>query len=176
MSAASTHRASPSSDREFAQRLREEAHAYESKFSEAVHRRICDAVLEQRVPGIKLAHADNRPGSRVWAALASAAVILLAITLAWRFDKPVDDANHSPSIAAGNLPREILIVAPDASSLPVMVDRAALRVDRMLDDELLLEQWAYLEHDARVLAYAVTGDSLRAFLQPADSIGETERQ
>jgi len=112
----------------------------------------------------------------MWAALASAAVILLAITLARRGEKSTDVTTSAPSKVAGNTTREIVVATPVAGSLPVIVDRASLQVDRMLRDKLVLEQWAYLEHDARVLAYAVTGNSLRAFLHPAALLHEPERQ
>ncbi|HEY5313412.1 MAG TPA: hypothetical protein VIK18_12875 [Pirellulales bacterium] len=56
------------------------------------------------------------------------------------------------------------------------MDRAATQAGEFVNQKLVAKQLAYLEHDARVLASAMTGGSLDSILslQPAARDGPTD--
>jgi hypothetical protein len=154
--------------------LRQEARAAQAGFSEPLHRNICQAVRQLKADEISLEHPSRGRVRPRLAGLAVAAVVVLAAVFAWRTGSPakVPQPPASPAPVASPMPMAHL---PGAPSLPGMMDRAAIEVDRLISDKLVVEQWAYLEHDACLLANAVTGGSLRRFVQPASSAREPNR-
>jgi hypothetical protein len=153
-------------ERAFGELLRQEAQAGQPEFSERLHRDICYAVRQSHAD-----HVSNRVPHRRgplwrWALPAAAAVLMLAVFFGWRNGNLFHFAEHR--VPGASDPGSIAVAhLPAAPSLPGLMDRAALEVDRLITEKLVAEQWAYLEHDALVLANAVTGGSLRRFVQPS---------
>ena len=143
--------------------LRQEVRAAQAEFSEPLHQNICHAVRQVKADEISLEHPSRGRVRPRLAGLAVAAVVVLAAMFGWRSGNPAK-VPQPPAPVASPMPMAHL---PGAPSLPGMMDRAAIEVDRLISDKLVVEQWAYLEHDVRLLANALTGGSLRRFVQPA---------
>jgi hypothetical protein len=154
--------------------LRQEARAVQAEFSEPLHQNICQAVRQLKADEISLEHSSRGRARPRLAGLAVAAVVVLAAVFAWRNGNPAKVPQHAAPPAPVASPMTMAHL-PGAPSLPGMMDRAAIEVDRLISDKLVVEQWAYLEHDARLLANALTGGSLRRFVQPAGSEREPNR-
>ena len=163
----------PHDERAFGDLLRQEARATEPKFSEPLHQSICQAVRQFKADQISIQPAGSGRVRLWWAPLAVTVFVLAAI-FARRADNPAQAPEHSPPPALHPNPITIAHLH-GAPSLPGLVDRAAIEVDRLISDKLVAEQLTYLEHDARVLANAVTGGSLRRFVQPAAHAREPGR-
>jgi hypothetical protein len=163
----------PHDESAFGELLRREAKAHQPEFSERLHQDVCHAVRQSQADRVSLA-PHHRVAHWLWAPLAVAALLVLAVCWGWQSGGffhvtqrgPVD-SEPSPVVAAH------LSTAP---SLPGLMDQAALEVDRLISEKLVTEQLAYLEHDALVLANAVTGGSLRRFVPPAAATPAAEQR
>ena len=165
-------------DERLAQHLREDALHHRSEFSESLHRRICDAIEQDRT---KPTHDDDdllpQPRRRSdWLAVALAASLILAVLLAWqtsrnapvarlpvapRMDLPVNEKEPS-TFAPSSDPShaEDSVVPPIAKGIsPITPPTSGEEAKQMLariDGTLASSQWAFLDHDARLTWQLVT--------------------
>jgi len=164
----------PHDESAFGELLRGEAKASQPGFSERLHQDICHAVRQSQADRVLLPLTEHPRTHWRWAPLAVAAVLVLAIFWGWRSGGFVHVPQRGP---AGLEPGSIMANdLPAAPSLPRLMDQAALEVDRLIGEKLVTEQWAYLEHDALVLANAVTGGSLRRFVPPTPAAPAADRR
>jgi hypothetical protein len=155
----------PHDESAFGELLRREAKASHPDFSERLHQDICHAVRQSQADQVSLPLINRGVTQRRWASLAVAAAVVLAIFWGWQSGSFIHVLERGP---IGPEPSPVVAAhMPATPSLPGLMDRAALEVDRLISEKLVTEQWAYLEHDALVLANAVTGGSLRRFVPPA---------
>jgi hypothetical protein len=150
-------------EQSFGDLLRQEARASQPGFSGPLHSDICHAVRQLKADQLVIQHAGVARMRRLWSSLAVAAVVVLVTIVAWRTDRPAEIPERRQAHAAD--PAAIAQL-PGTPSLSEWVDRVALNVDRRIADTFVTEQLAYLEHDTRVLASAVTGGSLLRFVEP----------
>jgi len=136
--------------RALAEALKREAEAMRPEFSESLHARICSALKQDGVRAAPLPGASWRGHPRLWAA--AAAVCLLGVSLAvWQLIGPSAPlpVPAVPAIEEAKLP-EVTDPLRELSEATVEPRRTAQLVGLTLDSSLTLNQWASLDHDARL--------------------------
>ena len=142
------NRLTPDDEKILADRLKREAQASRPQFSELLHARICRAIGQSKLQTARRPAAVQWPWR--WAYAAIAATLLVGVSLvAWRL-----------STAPGPSPRPpVEDLARDDSARPLRelprldeVDRTVTQVGSLVDSTLTTQQWAYLDHDARLVA------------------------
>jgi len=158
---------SPRDERRLAERLRREAEQQQPAFSEALHRRIVEALPSRETmprPG-----GARRPAPRLWLAAALVASIAVAAVLVVSrvLDHPAPGPptpDETAAVPKQHTPRERMprekapSPEPDAGEqgeldpLGAVAGGTPANVDRLVDATLARSKWAYLDHDARLAA------------------------
>jgi hypothetical protein len=142
-------RMSPDEERALAERLKGEAQASRPAFSEDLHARICGAVRAGQAGPDR--PRDALAGRARWAYVALAAACLVgAAALAWRLTTPAVSPANAPDTA--KLPAGPSSPPTDLETLTGIPDRTAEHVGALVESTLANQQWAYLDHDARLAA------------------------
>lgn len=130
-------------------RLRGEAQASRPAFSEDFHERICRAIEQRKATA-------ERPSARLrlrWRLLsvAVAVTLLVAVSLVARHLNRPPDAIPTPSETAVIDPSKNVDVPEDVEFVMEMPEATAESIGMLVDETLSAGQWAYLDHDARLL-------------------------
>ena len=150
-------------ERVLGEQLRQEADAERPQFSTDLHQQLCRAVqhvapcttMESSIfrrhaakPRVNFSRGSLSNRSRiVWGGLAIVGVLFL---VGWNVSKDVWWSSmtvHEP-IAAGRTGEPTTSLA----TLAMLPDRATVRVEQWVVTAMTASQWAYLEHDARLVA------------------------
>jgi hypothetical protein len=152
-------------EKKLADRLKAEARADRPEFSEALHARICQAVQCTETPA-------QRPGgfprlARRWLGATIAALLLIGFSIVlWRAGRPshIAEGPEDRSPVRVVVPENAVVDNPvpdsivtDAEPLAVPSVQTAGRLGLLVDSSISAGQWAYLDHDARVVMDMLIG-------------------
>ena len=136
-------------EKNLADHLRREAETTRPEFSETLHGRILRTLEDRKSPARQ--HGQASWPRRRWAYAAVAATLLIgASLLAWRLSTTTGPGpGPAEEIATGDDPAGPPAVLPAMVDVAGMADGTTQQVGT-LASVLTTEQWAYLDHDARV--------------------------
>ena len=143
------NRITPAEEKTLADWLRREAEATRPEFSETLHGRIRRTLEDRKAPARQRGRT-SWPGRR-WAYAAVAATLMIGVSLlAWRLSTPTGPgpgpAQQTATVGDPAQPPAVLSPLVDVAG---MTDRTTQQVGT-LASVLTTQQWAYLDHDARV--------------------------
>lgn len=137
-------------NRALAEALKREAEAMRPEFSEGLHERICVALRQSQARAAPLLVASWR--GRRWISAAVAAVCVIGVSLAaWQLIGPSAPVPVPvvPVVEEAKLP-EASDPLEGWSEATVEPRRTVQLVGLMVDSNLTVNQWASLNHDARL--------------------------
>jgi len=145
-----TERISREQERALAARLKHEAEAMRPEFSESLHARICEAIRqgEARTPPVPVPAWRQRR----WISAVAAAACVLGVSLAarqWIGPSAPQPRPVGPVVEETDLP-EVPDPLQELSEVTVEPRRKVELVGLMVDSNLTVDQWASLNHDARL--------------------------
>ena len=140
----------PGQEKSLAERLKREAAASRPAFSEALHDRICRAIRDKNAPPAPLpsgrSTARRASLAMVAAALAAAATVVLLVWRPWESTEPQPGPVQPTAAAPETAPNPLA----DLENLPVLGQPTPGQLGLLVDATLANQQWAYLDHDARL--------------------------
>jgi hypothetical protein len=142
-------RISPDEEKALADGLKREAAASRPRFSEPLHARICRAVSVRRAEaGVQ--SLRRRVQWRLASAAAAASALVCAALVAWAIYSYYlpGPATQPPELAG--VERENLDPLGELGAIATITNNTASDVGRLVEANLTANQWAYLDHDARV--------------------------
>lgn len=131
------------------ERLKREAASSRPAFSESLHERICRAIRDQHAPPAPLPAGRSTSRRAGWAMVAAAVAVAASVVLVvWRPRQTPEPqpGRVQPTASVPEAPNPLA----ELDNLPVLGDPTPEEFGLLVDATLTRQQWAYLDHDARV--------------------------